>query len=61
MTPHELRARREQLGISKTRMAEELGWPQGNLTRFESGRHDPKLSTITRYQAALNKLEQDEG
>lgn len=38
MTPTELTAAREALGLSQNRLAEELGVSQSTLSRWEAGR-----------------------
>ena len=46
--------RRQRLGLSQTIVAARMGTSQSAVARLESGRGDPRLSTLTRYAAALD-------
>jgi transcriptional regulator with XRE-family HTH domain len=45
--------RRQRLGLSQTVVAARMGTSQSAVARLEAGRSDPRLSTLTRYAAAL--------
>jgi predicted transcriptional regulator len=47
----ELRRRR---GLSQTVVAARMGTSQSALARFEAGQSDARLSTVSRYAAALD-------
>lgn len=55
--PEELIARlaalRRERGLSQTEVAARMGTSQSALARVESGQADLRLSTLTRYAAAL--------
>lgn len=56
MTPNELRARRQALGLSQKALAERLGVPQATVSRWETGHHrieHPRLLAL-----ALDALDQ---
>ena len=42
--------------ISQIALADELGWSQGRLSNYESGRRVPSLADSRAITAALNKL-----
>lgn len=44
---------RRQLGITQSELAAAMGASQSSVARLESGSLDPKLSTLSRYAAAL--------
>ena len=46
--------RRQRLGLSQTTVAARMGTSQSAVARLEAGRGDPRLSTLTRYAAALD-------
>ena len=46
--------RRQRLGLSQTTVAARMGTSQSAVARLETGRGDPRLSTLTRYAAALD-------
>ncbi len=46
---------RKQLGLTQEELADELGVSQGFIARLESGKVDPKLSTILRIRWTLLK------
>ena len=46
--------RRQRLGWSQTTVAARMGTSQSAVARLEAGRGDPRLSTLTRYAAALD-------
>lgn len=48
-----LTARRRALRIHQRDIAERLQTNQAAIARLEKGEHDPKLSTLTRYAAAV--------
>ena len=45
--------RRAELGLSQAQVARLMGTSQSVVAGLESGRHDPRLSTLTRYAAAV--------
>ena len=45
--------RRRRLGLSQTTVAARMGTSQSAVARLEAGGSDPRLSTLTRYAAAL--------
>ncbi len=48
-----LATRRLALGLSQTEVAARMGTSQSAVARLESGALDVRLSTLTRYAAAL--------
>lgn len=44
---------REEAGLSQTEVAERMGIDPSAVSRFESGRRDPHLSTLRRYALAV--------
>ena len=46
--------RRQRLGLSQTTVAARMGTSQSAVARLETGLGDPRLSTLTRYAAALD-------
>jgi predicted transcriptional regulator len=46
--------RRQRLGLSQTIVAARMGTSQSAVARLETGRGDPRLSTLSRYAAALD-------
>lgn len=54
MTPAELRAAREALGLSQRALAERLGVPQATVSRWETGQHPIQHPRILRL--ALERL-----
>lgn len=52
---HALAAERRAAGLTQTEMAAVLGTSQSQVARLESGNADAKLSTISRFAAALGK------
>jgi len=46
--------RRQQLGLSQTTVAARMGTSQSAVARLEAGRGDPRVSTLSRYAAALD-------
>jgi transcriptional regulator with XRE-family HTH domain len=46
-------ATREMLGLSQDDVARRMGTAQSSVARLESGKHDPRASTLERYAAAL--------
>ena len=57
-TPDELRARRENLGIRQTELAERAGISQSMVARIEAGSVDPRTSTLKKIVHVLNTAEQ---
>jgi repressor LexA len=49
----QLTRRREAAGLSQARVARLMRTSQSAVARFESGQHDPQLSTLSRYAGAL--------
>jgi transcriptional regulator with XRE-family HTH domain len=49
----ELTRLRRRRGLSQTEVAARMGTSQSALARLESGRSDARLSTVSRYAAAL--------
>jgi len=45
---------RRSRGLSQTEVAARMGTSQSALARLESGRADVRVSTLSRYAAALN-------
>lgn len=50
----QLRALREQRGLSTTQLAERTGLKQQNVSRLEQGKYPPNLVTIMRYVEGLD-------
>jgi predicted transcriptional regulator len=46
--------RRQRLGLSQTAVAARMGTSQSAVARLEAGRGDLRLSTLSRYAAALD-------
>jgi predicted transcriptional regulator len=46
--------RRQRLGLSQTTVAARMGTSQSAVARLEAGRGDPRVSTLSRYAAALD-------
>jgi transcriptional regulator with XRE-family HTH domain len=46
-------ARRAALGMTQHELASLMGTTQSAVSDFESGRHDPRLSTLDRWARAL--------
>ena len=44
---------RDELGMSQTELAVAMGVQQPAIARIENADHDPRLSTLKRYVAAL--------
>jgi transcriptional regulator with XRE-family HTH domain len=57
LTPAQLRAARALLGWSQDALAEKCGGVRhlSTIKRFESGRSDPKQSTLLAWRRALSK------
>lgn len=49
----ELTKFRKRAGITQTDIAQTMGTNQATIAKLESHRHDPRLSTLARYVAAL--------
>ena len=49
-----LMRRRLRLGLSQTTVAARMGTSQSAVARLEAGRGDPRVSTLSRYAAALD-------
>lgn len=47
---------RAKANIKQTALAAELGWSQGRMSNYESGRRQPSLSDSRAITVALNKL-----
>lgn len=47
---------RVQADIKQMALAEALGWSQGRMSNYESGRRKPSLSDSRKITRALNKL-----
>lgn len=52
--PQLIRARRQARRLTQAEIARWAGMRQGDLSRFESGRHDPRLSTLLKLATALD-------
>lgn len=50
---HEIRALREQRGLSQTELARQVGTTQSAIARLESGTISPSLATLERVADAL--------
>lgn len=48
-----IRQRRADLGLTQEEFAERLSWPRSAASRLESGRSEPKLSTLCAIARAL--------
>ncbi len=48
-----LRAAREQLGLTQEQVAERSGVQAGEVSRIERGKRDPKVSTLERLAKAV--------
>jgi predicted transcriptional regulator len=46
--------RRQRLGLSQTTVAARMGTSQSAVARLEAGHGDPRVSTLSRYAAALD-------
>lgn len=53
----ELVRRRQRLGLTQKQTGVLMGVNQPSVAQFESGQHDPRLSTIQRYVRALDLTE----
>ena len=51
----ELVLARKELGLSQVQLAEKVGIVQSHLSKIESGKVSPQLSTLIRLCNALNK------
>jgi DNA-binding XRE family transcriptional regulator len=49
----QLRARRLELGLTQTALAERCGIPQSEISRIESGAANPTLATVMALSASL--------
>ena len=49
-----LAAERLRRGLSQEEVAQRMGTSQGSVAKLEAHRHDPRLSTLVRYAAALD-------
>ncbi|WP_167344584.1 helix-turn-helix domain-containing protein [Amycolatopsis thermoflava] len=49
----ELVATRKRLGISQEEIADRMGMQRPQVSMFETGRREPRLSTLMRYADAL--------
>lgn len=49
----QLRAARQELGLSQAEVAARIGTTQSAIARLESGTADPRFSTISRYAEAI--------
>lgn len=41
--------------LTQEELANRIGIPKSNISRFENGRHTPTLETLSRFAAGLNK------
>jgi XRE family transcriptional regulator, fatty acid utilization regulator len=48
-----LRAAREQLGLTQEQVAERSGVQAGEVSRIERGKRDPKVTTLERLAKAV--------
>jgi len=48
-----LRAARERLGLTQEQVAERSGVQAGEVSRIETGKRDPKVSTLERLAKAV--------
>jgi predicted transcriptional regulator len=58
-TPEDLRERRNELGITQSKLAEQADVSQPLIARIEGGDVDPRLSTLRRIVNALQEAEGD--
>lgn len=49
-----LRETRKQLGLTQEEVAERSGVQAGEISRIESGKRDPQVSTVERLAKALD-------
>ena len=52
----ELRTARKRAGLSQRQLALRVGIPQGHISRIESGRVDPRLSTIVEIATTVGSM-----
>ena len=48
-----LREIRSKAGVTQVELGKRLGMPYQNISRLETGRHEPSLSTVSAYVRAL--------
>jgi len=41
--------------LTQDQLSERIGIPKSNISRFESGKHSPSLTTLMRFAKGLNK------
>jgi predicted transcriptional regulator len=55
LTPRQLRAARALLGWSRADLAKKSGVPAPTIEAFESGKTDPKLTTVGKMRLAIER------
>ena len=55
LTPQQLRAGRAFLGWTREEMSEKSGVPAITIKQFESGKTDPRLTTVHKLRRALER------
>ncbi len=58
--PTEIRSLREKIGLTQTQLAEEAGVTQAYIAKIETGKVDPKISTLEKISEALQKATSEE-
>jgi len=60
MNTADIKERRESLGVTQAELAKAAYVFQSYVSRFESGRVDPHMSTFIRLMGALDKIEENQ-
>lgn len=58
--PTEIRSLREKIGLTQTQLAEEAGVTQAYIAKIETGKVDPKISTLEKISKALQEATSEE-
>jgi predicted transcriptional regulator len=53
ISPRQIRSARALLGMSQTALAQKSGLAEATVVNIETGRSDPRASTLRKIQAAL--------
>jgi len=56
-SPHEIRRKRAELGMTQAELAKAAGISQGMVAKVESGKIDPRLSTLKRIVDVLSSAQ----
>jgi transcriptional regulator with XRE-family HTH domain len=51
---NKLRKLRESHGMSTRMLAEEIGISHSQITKYETGQHEPTLTTLNKYKKVFN-------